>query len=529
MPVLVLHLSSRSHSGRSKSGRRGTSETAPKVKGVSHVATFLADLKELLPRYAKHTSAGHKQLVLLLVLAGAFLRGWFLMAPISADEAFMWVHYGSHSASMVISDLAYPQNQILHTLLVKLSAGIFGVSKVTIRLPAFIAAVLSMPLFYLFVRAMFNRYIAVMALALVASSGALIEYSALANGQAVVWLFILLALAFGRHFHKGNNVVSAVFMGLMLALAMWTSTTAIFPSMMVLLWSLFHLLFNHSDSLPARMINWSVAFLVFLLLTLLLYAPVIKDFGILQLLHHNTLPDHTWKKFKRIHHEGAMMLWFHLLDTSGRIFATLGLVGLVAAAYISVKYRTLTFAMLLGAVVPVLLNRYVPEPQAWLYTLYILHISTALVLFYILKYVQEKAMPSLGKRTRVAVASVVLLVACGWPSMYFLMDTDRIARFPEAEPVAHFFRDAMEPQDRIIADHPWEDPLVFHLMCEGLGIGAARGTGVSGSHLYVVVDPGIDQTIEAVLAQQGLDQESTETLELVKEVARLKVYEALMR
>jgi len=430
---------------------------------------------------------------------------------------------------MIISDLAYPQNQILHTLLVKLSAGMFGVSKVAIRIPAFIAAVLSMPLFYLFVRAMFNRYIAVMALALVASSGALIEYSALANGQAVVWLFMLLALTFGRHFHKANNVVSAAGMGLMLALAMWTSTSALYPALMVLLWSLLHLLFNHSDSLPARMVNWSVAFLLFFLLALVLYAPVINDFGILQLLHHNTLPDHSWKKFSRVHPEGAMALWFYLVDTSGRFFASLGLVGLVIAAYISVKYRTLAFAMLLGAVIPVLLNRYVPDPQAWLYTLYILHISTALVLFYVLKYIQEKAMPSLGKRTRVAVASVILVLVSGWTTIQFLSTTDRIPRYAEAEQVARFFRDATEPHDRILADHPWEDPLVFHLMCEGLGRGAAHGAGGSDSHLYVVIDPGMEQTIDEVLVAQGVDRESTEKMDLVREVARLKVYEALVR
>jgi hypothetical protein len=202
---------------------------------------------------------------------------------------------------------------------------------------------------------------------------------------------------------------------------------------------------------------------------------------------------------------------------------------LVVAAYISVKYRTLTFAMLLGAVLPVLLSRFVPAPQAWLYTLFILHVSTALVLFYILKYAQEKAMPKLGKRTRVAVASMVLLLSSAWPAMNFLLDTDRIPRYGEAEPVALFFRDAMDPQDRILADHPWEDPLIFHLMCEGLERGAAQGTGGAGSHLYIMVDPGGYQTTDKVLKAQGVDPVGLDELDLVKEVARLKVYEAKVR
>ena len=64
-----------------------------------------------------------------------------------------------------MSDYSHPTNHILHTLLTKLSTGILGVGPVALRLPAFLAALLSMPVFYLFARGMFNRYIALIALA----------------------------------------------------------------------------------------------------------------------------------------------------------------------------------------------------------------------------------------------------------------------------------------------------------------------------------------------------------------------------
>lgn len=483
----------------------------------------MPDLKDLFERYNKRTSGAHKRLVVFLVAAGTALRAWMMFQPITADEAFVWVHYGMRPMLDIISDMKHPQNQVFHTLLVKWSATLFGPDTITIRLPAFLASVLSMPLFYLFVRSMFNRYIAVITLALVAGSATLIEYSGVANGHAIVWFCMVVALVLGRHFTKENNPVSAVGMGLFLALGMWASPGGLYPALMVLLWSLLHLIFNHSDSLPARLQYWFAGFVVFLVLTLLLYAPIINNHGLLQLFLHESSPDLSWKRFKLVHTEGTMALWFHIVDASARWFALLGLLGLIVAAYISQKYRIMALSMLIGAAVPVLIIRYVPEPGIWSYTLYILHISTAIALFYILKFAQEKFFPKLGKRTRVAVASVVLLAATAWPAMAFLLTSDRLHRFPEALVMAEYLDGALDAGDRVHADMPWEDPLLFHLMCRGWSKEVVRGVGPVGGHLFVVMDPGAEQTLASVLAVQAVPEERLHGQELVLEEGRVKI------
>ncbi len=486
-------------------------------------AGFLPDLKDLFQRYDKRTSAAHKRLVVLLVVAGAALRGWMLFLPVTADEAFTWVRYGVRPAFEIISDLKHTQNQVFHTLLMKWSATLFGLDTITIRLPAFLASVLSMPLFYLFVRSMFNRYIAVITLALVAGSGSLIEYGSVANGHAIVWFCMVAALVLGRHSTRENNPVSALGMGFFLALGMWASPGGLYPALMVLLWSLFHLIFNHSDSLPARLQLWFAGFAVFFVLSLLLYAPIINNHGLLQVVLHDSLPDLSWKRFKLVHTEGTMALWFHIVDASARWFAMLGLLGLIAAAYISQKYRLLAMAMLIGAALPVLLIRYVPEPGTWTYALYVLHVSTAIALFYILKFAQERFFPKLGKRTRVAVASVVLLVATAWPAMAYLLSTDRLHRFPEADVMATYLDGAMDADDRVHADVPWEDPLLFQLMGRGWGKGVVRGLGPEGSHLFVVVDPGAEQTLAGVLAVQAVPEQRLQGPSVVLEQDRVKI------
>lgn len=501
----------------------GRSQSRSKRTNVPRGAGFFADLKDLAQRYNKRTSAQHKRLVLIILFVGIALRTWMLLQPIAAQEAFMWVHYGMRSALEIISDMSHPENQVLHTLLAKWSMGIFGSDLIALRLPAFLASIASMPLFYLFVRSMFNRYIALIALAMVAGSGGLIEYGALANGQAIVWFFMTMALVFGRHFTQENDALSAVGMGISLALGMWASPYGLYPAFMVLLWSLFHLLLNHSDSLPARMQVWSAGFGSFLVLALVLYAPIINNHGLDQLFLHDTSPDQSWKRFKLVQTEGIMDLWFYIVDMGSRWFSILGLIGLVAAAAISQKYRVLAIAMLVSAAVPVLLVRYVPEPEVWLYTLYIFHLSSAIALFYLLKLAQEKVFPKLGKRTRVSVAALSILVLTAVPAMRFLLTSDRVMRFPEAAPLAMYLNGAMEGEDRVYADLPWKEPLLFHMMCYGKSKGVAQGVGPLGSHIFVVIDPGEEQTMESVLAQQGLPIDRIIAPELMFEEERVKV------
>lgn len=478
----------------------------------------------MLQRYHKRTSDTHKRWVLLMVLVGAALRAWMLLLPITAAEAQLWVHAVTVPIGQMLSGQEHVQDQVLYGLLAKASTSVFGMGLVQFRLPAFLASVLVLPIFYLVVRALFNRYIGLLALALAAASGPLIEAGGLAASPSLTAFCTVAALAFGRHFHKSNNPVSAFGMGSMLALGWWAGPFGVPAALTVLLWSLFHLFTNHGDTLPQRMRGWTLAFGTTLGLGLLLYAPMIWTHGLLHTLHHASLPEPTWKKFSRIHMEGAMALWFHIADTTGRWFALLGLLGVIAAAAISAKYRHLAMALLFGSALPVLLLKYVPEPHAWTYALYIFHMATALVLFYLLKWVQEKLVPTLGKRTRVAVTALLLLLGTGLPAMRFLLTTDRAQRFPEAEPMAAYLHEALRPEDRVHVESPWEDPLLFHLMSVGHGRATLRGPGPDGSHLYTVVDPSLGQTLQEVWDTQHVDTTSLGPPELLLENGRLKLW-----
>lgn len=112
-----------------------------------------------------------------------------------------------------------------------------------------------MPLCYAFARSVFNRHIAAILLCLVAVSGPLVEYSAVARGYSLVWLFTISALMAARHFVSSENAISSILMAAFTALGMWATPDMIYPAVMVYTWALFMLVANYQSTIRRRMVK----------------------------------------------------------------------------------------------------------------------------------------------------------------------------------------------------------------------------------------------------------------------------------
>lgn len=498
--------------------RSRTSSETPKGNG------FTADLRRTLHDFNKQTSAGHKRMVFLLIAVGAVLRALLLDRPITYDESFAYVQFATRSFSELITDLSHPSNHILYTLLMKASAWSFGLSKVTVRLPAFAAGVLALPLFYLFVRAMFNRYIALLALSLVVASGPLIEYSAMARGYSLSWFFLVAALVLGRHVIKENNMTSAVLIGVACALGMWAVTSMIHVSLLIYIWLLISITTKYDHTVRTRLFTLLVSVLTFLLVTTLFYYPVVQAHGFDQILHHNTIPFLTWKEFKLVHEAHALELWAYIVDSSATWLALIGVVGLLHAAFISSKYRVLAFAMLLGAVPLVLVQRMVGPPESWLYSLFLFHLSSAIALFYLLKFIQEKLVPNLGKRSRTILASMVLCAGFAVPGMR--MAWERTAGMPEAERCIEYAATHLGAGDKIFAEHPWDAPIEFHLLAARMDPAMLYGTVEDSATIMIATATDPEQTVAGVLRHNGQVPERWPAPRMVQDWPKLKIFAA---
>ncbi len=488
---------------------------------------FLADVKDVFVRYNKRTSAQHKKLVLLFIAVGALLRGYMLLLPITAEEAMAFMRYSAGSVGHILTAFDRPENHVFYSLLAKLSTSVFGVQLVTMRLPAYLAGVLSLPLFYLFVRAMFNRYIALIVLALLAASGPLIEQSALGRGQSVAWFFMVAALVIGRHMALTNNRFSGIMVGLVLALGTW-SVTSMFPVVgLIFLWLYFYLGTRYKGTLGRRLVTLGFAVGAYILFTVLFYLPILVDHGTGQLFIHPTTPRLDWSTFDAVYPLRAYDLWDLLEDTYAEWFAYAGIIAVVYAAYVSGKYRMFMLAMLFAAVPLVLIKGRVAMPEDWLYILYFLHLGTAIGMYYLLKFIHDKIVPAWGKRSRTSMAALALCVGTAIPGMFTILD--RQPRLPEAKACGEFLHHSVLAGDRVFVMHPWADPVRFHAMASGVNMDsfntgpAADGTG------YVVVSAMPIQTVQGVLEANGASLYAFDSWEMMRDWDRMEIFAARLR
>ncbi|MBP7408317.1 MAG: glycosyltransferase family 39 protein [Flavobacteriales bacterium] len=513
-------MSSTQHRSR---GRRRSSE---QVQG-SAWARFLHDVRDVKERYLKQTSAAHKRFVLLLITGGAVLRIWCMLLPITADEAVAYMTFAVKPIGETISNYALPSNHVFHTVLTKWSTALFGNNLVALRLPSVLAGVLVLPLFYLFVRSMFNRYIALMALAMAAASPCLVEVSALAHGYSLAWFWWMLALVLGRHVVRENNTLTAVLMGVSCALGMWAVPTMMPMALMVFFWVVFSLLGKYERSVSTRMASVGISLLVFLVLTTLLYFPVILSHGLDQLFHHATEEQYSWKNFSHTYPDRVLDLWVWIVDPTYWWVAALGFVSLTHAAYISVKYRTILIAMVIGAVPLTLILADVGSTHQWAYLLFVFHLGMSIAAFYLLKFVQDKVIKTLGKRTRTAGGALVLFVGFALPGMGVVRE--RVIHLPEAAACAEHLAQAMRPADRMCMDTFWFAPVAFHLRAHDMDAEQLEGLPAAGGMQFVVVLQPNGQSMEGVLMRCDQRAEAYELPTRVKDWDRMEIFAARLR
>lgn len=485
---------------------------------------FLADMRVAAAELSRKTSGGHKRMVFLFLVTGIVLRASLLSRPVSLAEAASYMEFATQPLGGLLSDYAYPTNHILHSLLTKVSTGILGMGVVQLRLPAFLAGVLCMPLFYLFIRAMFNRYIALITLAIVACSGPLISIGTQAVGYSLCWLSFTASLLLGRHFIKTNDLTSILLIALSSALGTWSVPAFAYGALAVYVWLLIALMQAYDHSLRERVLRLVLSFVVFILLGLALYSPVLQEHGFDQLINHHTYPRLDWVTFDLRHTDMAFALWSMVVDGTSAWIAVLGLVGLVHAAFISSKYRTLVFAAFISAVILCLFMRRLEPAEVWGYLLFLFHLSSGIAVFYLLKFMQEKIFPAWGKRTRTSMAAVLLAPLFAIPGFAFAWD--RSMGLPEVQGAVAFLRERMHPGDMLYVQHPWDAPFTFVLRTQHADESMLNAMAREGYSIHVVVAVDEEQTPAAVLRHYGQDPSRWPDLHVVQGWPSFKIYAA---
>ncbi len=485
-------------------------------------AGIRADLTASLVRFRRGSSPDHRRFVLLVIAIGTVLRILRMNAPITYDEALTYVNYAGRSFAYIFSDVTFNSNHVLYSALARVSTLVFGVHAWALRLPAMVAGIFVMPVYYAFARSVFNRHIAVVVLCFSAVVGPFVEYSALARGYSLTWLFTACGLVAARHFVKTNNAWSVVFLAVAGALGMLATPEMIYPALMCYAWAAMMVLASYKSTTRKRLLKLAGSFILAIALSFLFYLPVIISHSFDQLLHPPSEVQNTWANFMSTHQDRVFDVWAYFTDTSSSFLVFAGTVGVIYAAYTSLKYRLLVIAMLASSIPVALLQHMVAPPAVWIYMLLVLCLGAAIGLFYLMKLVRDKLAPGFSKPSRTLVAGALVLVVfgwCGWGG-----EDGTVERYAEAVPAAEWIKGHARTGDRVCTALPWDAPIAFEVLSIGGDPDVLHHGPRQGGATYVVVGPGQGQTPEGVMADAGVNDGSTLKLHQVAGWDRIEVY-----
>src|SRR5688500_2353889 len=164
------------------------------------------------------------------------MRLLYLAQPMRYDEAVTYMYFVRLPWSEAVSTYTYPNNHVFHTLLAKASVSVFGNSPWALRLPALLAGLLLVPATYAVARAIYGSRAALVAAALVATSGMLVLYSTNARGYSLVALAFLLLLLLAMRLLAGAPTRLWITFAIIAALGLWTIPVMLYPLGTVAVW-----------------------------------------------------------------------------------------------------------------------------------------------------------------------------------------------------------------------------------------------------------------------------------------------------
>jgi len=313
----------------------------------------------------------HFLILIFLFLEGFALRFAFLFQPMCFDESVTYLAYALHPLSYGLSCYVYPNNHLFNTFLVHFTTKIFGNSPWVIRLPAFIAGVLIIPLSYLVVRKLFDKNAAIITAALIVTCSQLIEYSTNARGYSIQALIVLAAIIVSFNLIKKGGLANWVWLTLLFAMGFYAIPTMLYFFLGIILWLVLSLVkgeIKDSRIVFARRI--ALMSISTLILVILLYLPVINNSGISSLISNRWVKSLGWSKFAKSLFPGLKEYWSAWAAgiplPISILLITCVIISVIFHRRLAKNTLNLLYTMLVASILIVIVQRRLPPARAWL-------------------------------------------------------------------------------------------------------------------------------------------------------------------
>ena len=304
-----------------------------------------------------------------IALYGVWLRFRFLERAMRSDETNTFLRFASSSFWNSVSNYSLPNNHILNSVLINCSTRIFGAEPWAIRLPAFIAGMVLIPLTYLVMRRLIGNLQAFCAALLVSISPTLIDFSVNARGYTLAADIFLIQLASVVRLQEKRRYSWLITFAVLSALGMWTVPSYLFALgalWVFLLWEVYQ---NKTGEFSGSFLKLVGCGLLTGLLTFALYSPVIFTLGLSALTDNQFVtPVETLKLFERLL---LVPLNYIMLITWGFpllmkiLFGIFAILMILSYSKVQPNFIKLLVSVVLCVVAVIALKQRVPPQRTW--------------------------------------------------------------------------------------------------------------------------------------------------------------------
>ncbi len=445
----------------------------------------------------------------MLVVIGAAFRAYYLRQPMRYDESVTYLYFAAQPWATAVGSYIYPNNHVLHTLVVKAFAAVLGNEPWVLRLPAYIAGVAMIPVTYSVGRRLFGSPAAYIAAALVAASGALALYSTNARGYTMICLATLVLADLLLRLRQRPSMMLWSAVALVTALGLWTVPVMLFPAGGLALWFVVSALRGDTSEPRADLARFTLAVLAAATITVLLYSPIIARDGLTTLTGNAFVRATSWRLFFR-----------QLSASLGPVLASWSLgypavisavVGLCAVAGLVYERRTnglrvsLAGSMYVWCATLLLFMHHAPFLRVWLFLVAPIALLAAHGMVRVASRLplDRQRLGISAHGASVALAALLVTVVVVSRTVETSRDTGIL---PEAERLASNFGKALRPGDRVFAPLPSNAPLAYYFLRAGVDTAYLSSVPRDSSRVFLVVNKAEGFTLNSRLSDRLLQR-----------------------
>lgn len=384
-----------------------------------------------------------EQLMLVgLVIVGFFLRLRYVFDPVRYDEAYTYLYFAKYPFAHILTDYSLPNNHVLHSLLVKISIAVLGVTEFALRFPAFVAGITLIVAGYYYARTYLEKIPAFFFAAILAFSHYAIFYSINARGYTLSALLLLIASIVVSRLVKVSTRSQSVWLGLLSGLMLITVPSN--APFVVALYG-FWLLQIITKRRYAAISHIFASGFFGILVTLAGYSGIISHAGISALVGNDFVARLPYTQF--FSQLGTSLTeWFAVFTLDTPIFlASLMLVCASIGLVLQLRRGGLSALMLVVTFVWLLVFAVLPPSRVLFPLLPFFYLLVIDGFLWIARYAQRKFSIS----SRVVFVIAVLFVGGSFFSRFTVHEVPETGYFPHHREACHVIHEISTRNDRV--------------------------------------------------------------------------------